>query len=100
MGGTALNPKAVSFAIVQMSDTRDAKNVSHYTETVTETKADLLDALLATLRMENEKPDEREPVDEFLARLEAERTSSAIPRIAADDTKVSFSLSVMLKSYE
>jgi hypothetical protein len=97
MGGTALNPKAASFAILPMSDTRDAENVLHYTESVTETKADLLDALLATLRMENEKPDEREPVDEFLARLEAERTSNGIPLIAADDVKVSFSLSVIFE---
>lgn len=96
MVGTILNPEAASFAIAPLSDAHEAEHVARYTET--ETKADPFTALLAILRIENEKSADREPVEKFLVLLEAERVNIDIPRIAFDDVKVSSFHRLILKA--
>jgi hypothetical protein len=90
MVGIILNPEAASFAIAPLSDAHDAEHAAFYVET--ETKADLFTALLAILRIENEKSADREPVENFLVRLEEERVNISILHITVDDVRVSSSL--------
>jgi len=85
MIGTSLNPEAANFVIAPVSDAHDAEHAACYTEN--EIKADPFTALLATLRMENEKPADKEPVENFLVRLEAKRVNIITPRITVDDVK-------------
>jgi hypothetical protein len=90
MVGIVLNPEAASFAIAPLSDAHDAGHAVFYLET--ETKADPFTALLAILRIENEKSADREPVENFLVRLEEERVNIGVLHITFDDIKVSSSL--------